>query len=98
MSAAEIVAVNCVALTNVVGRGDPFQFTIVAPLTKPVPFTVSVNAAAPAVRAAGLRLVMAGTRLIVKVAPPEAAPSAVATVTVAAPKALISAAGTVAVI
>lgn len=42
VSAAEIIAVSCcVALTNVVGRGDPFQFTT-RPSTKFVPFTVKV--------------------------------------------------------
>ena len=41
-SLAEICAVSCVALTKVVGRGDPFQFTA-EPFTKFVPFTVSVN-------------------------------------------------------
>jgi|SRR5215472_6194033 len=42
VSAAEIAAVICVALTNVVGRGEPFQFTT-RPGAKPVPFTVSVK-------------------------------------------------------
>jgi len=42
VSAAEIAAVSCVALTNVVGRGDPFQFTT-RPFTKFVPFTVKVR-------------------------------------------------------
>jgi len=41
-SAAKIAAVNCVALTNVVARAEPFQFTI-ASLVRFVPFTVSVN-------------------------------------------------------
>src|SRR5581483_8606451 len=59
-SAAEICAVNCVALTNVVGRSPPFQRTT-EPLIKPVPFTVSVIPAAPAKVAAGLMVVSAGT-------------------------------------
>jgi hypothetical protein len=42
VSVAEIVAVSCVGLTNVVGRGDPFQFTT-SPVTKFVPFTASVR-------------------------------------------------------
>jgi hypothetical protein len=47
VSAAVIVAVSCVALTRVVGRGEPFQLTNSpsanpAPLTI-VPFTVSVS-------------------------------------------------------
>ncbi len=42
VSAAVIAAVSCVALTKVVGRGEPFQLTTI-PLTKLVPFTVSVK-------------------------------------------------------
>jgi hypothetical protein len=44
VSVAEIMAVSCIALTNVVGRGDPFQLTT-EPLTKFVPFTVRVKPA-----------------------------------------------------
>jgi hypothetical protein len=58
-------AVNCVALTKVVVSGLPFQFTTEA-LTKPVPFTVSVNPGPPAVAELGLRLVMVGAGLMVK--------------------------------
>jgi hypothetical protein len=46
VSAGEIVAVSCVELTNVVGRGDPFQFTT-SPFTKSVPFTVSGKPVVP---------------------------------------------------
>lgn len=42
VSAAEIVAVSCVALTNDVGRGDPFQLTT-NPFTKFVPVTVKMK-------------------------------------------------------
>src|ERR1700722_3308942 len=42
VSAAVIVAVSCVALTKLVGRGEPFQLTV-SPFAKPVPFTVRVR-------------------------------------------------------
>ena len=42
VSVAEIAAVSCVALTKVVWRGDPFQFTTSPFATKFVPFTVRV--------------------------------------------------------
>jgi hypothetical protein len=44
VSVGRIAAVSCIALTNVVGRGDPFQLTT-EPLTKFVPFTVRVKPA-----------------------------------------------------
>src|SRR5205823_1965610 len=46
MSAAGMLAVSCVALTNVVVRAAPFQRTVEAG-TKPLPVTVSVRAAPP---------------------------------------------------
>jgi len=42
VSAGVIAAVSCVALTRVVGRGEPFQLTA-SPFAKPVPFTVRVK-------------------------------------------------------
>jgi hypothetical protein len=42
VSAGVIAAVSCVALTRVVARGEPFQFTT-SPFAKPVPFTVSAR-------------------------------------------------------
>ena len=42
VSVGVIAAVSCVALTKVVARGEPFQFTT-ASLVKFVPFTVSVK-------------------------------------------------------
>ena len=47
MSLAGTAAVNCVALTNVVVSAAPFHCTT-EPETKPEPFTVMVNAPAPA--------------------------------------------------
>ena len=51
-SAARIEAVTCVELTKVVVRVLPAKLTV-APLTKPVPFTVKVKAAEPAVAVEG---------------------------------------------
>ena len=42
VSAAVIVAVSCVALTKLVGRGEPFQLTV-RPFAKPVPFKLKVR-------------------------------------------------------
>jgi len=44
VSAAVMAAVSCVALTKVVGRGEPFQLTA-RPFAKFVPFTVRVRPA-----------------------------------------------------
>src|ERR1041384_1801295 len=60
MSAAEIAADNCVALMKVVVRAAPFQFTT-DPFTKPVPVTVRLNAAVPAVALDGARPLIVGT-------------------------------------
>jgi hypothetical protein len=46
VSTAEMTAVSCVALTKVVGRGEPFQFTTSPFGTKFVPFTVKVMTSA----------------------------------------------------
>jgi hypothetical protein len=53
------VAVNCVALTNVVVKAVPFHCTT-APEANPLPFTINVNPLPPAVAAFGLRLVIVG--------------------------------------
>jgi hypothetical protein len=58
MSVARICAVSCVELRNVVVRLTPFKRTV-APLTKPEPFTVKVNAGPPAVALDGPRLLIA---------------------------------------
>ena len=52
ISAAVIAAVNCVALTNVVVLAAPLNFTTDVD-TNPVPFTVRVKAAPPAVALVG---------------------------------------------
>src|SRR5688572_1340754 len=59
ISAAEIAAVTRVEETKVVAFAAPFHFTA-APDTKPVPFTVSVNAADPAVTEVGESVVKVG--------------------------------------
>lgn len=56
-------AVNCVALTNVVVSATPFHITV-EPLTKPLPFTVNVNVASPAVPNVGDSEVATGTGLL----------------------------------
>ena len=62
-----MLAVSCVALTNVVGRLAPFQVTV-APLTKPLPVTVSVKAGPPAGALDGASPVMRGPGAAVPVA------------------------------
>src|SRR2546430_1800983 len=58
--AGVIAACSCVLLTNVVVRATPFQRTT-DPLTKFVPVTLSVKAAAPAVALLGASEPAVGT-------------------------------------
>jgi hypothetical protein len=60
ISAAVMVAVNCVDEPKVVVRLEPFQRTTDVD-TKPVPFTVKVKAALPAAAEVGEMLVVVGT-------------------------------------
>ncbi len=62
MSPAVIAAVTWVALTNVVARETPLKLSV-APVRKPVPFTVNVNAAPPTVALVGENVVIVGTGL-----------------------------------
>ena len=64
MSAAGTVAVSCVAETNVVASGLPFQFTVEVE-TKFVPFTVSVNCGPPAPVQFGLSELIVAVLLMV---------------------------------
>jgi hypothetical protein len=64
MRAAGTVAVSCVAETNVVVSGLPFQFTV-EPETKLVPLAVNVNCGPPAVAQVGLSELTVGAALIV---------------------------------
>src|ERR1700745_1001443 len=63
ISAAVIAAVNFVVLTNVVVLAAPLNFTTDVD-TKPVPLTVRVKAAPPAVALAGEREVAVGAGLL----------------------------------
>ena len=63
ISAAVIAAVSCVALTKAVVLAAPLNFTTDVD-TKPVPFTVSVKAAPPAVALVGEREVAVGAGLL----------------------------------
>ena len=63
ISAAVIAAVNCVAFTNVVVLAAPLNFTTDVD-TKPVPLTVRVKAAPPAVALVGEREVSVGAGLL----------------------------------
>jgi hypothetical protein len=55
-----MAAVTCVGLTNVVAWGEPFQWREELRLENPVPFTVRVKPALPALMEAGARLKMVG--------------------------------------
>ena len=96
-SAALICAVNCVALTKVVGRSKPFQ-RITELLMKFVPVAVSVKAALPEVTEFGLTLVSTGVGFIVTmlsvsafdVPPPPPAEAGLTTVMLAVPALAIS--------
>ena len=63
ISAAVMAAVSCVALTNVVVLAAPLNFTTDVD-TKPVPLTVSVKAAPPAVALVGESEVSVGAGLL----------------------------------
>ena len=63
ISAAVMAAVNCVALTNVVVLAAALNFTTDVE-TKPVPLTVRVKAAPPAVALVGEREVAVGAGLL----------------------------------
>jgi hypothetical protein len=100
MSDAVIAAVTCVALTNVVVRATPLNFTDEV-ATKPVPFTVSVNAAPPVVADVGESKVIVGAGLFaVNVEIPDVPPpgTGLVTVTLKDPAAAMSAAVMAAVI
>jgi hypothetical protein len=64
ISAAVIAADSCVAFTNVVLLAAPLNFTTDAD-TKPIPFTVRVKAAPPAVALVGEREVAVGAGLLI---------------------------------
>ena len=101
MSAARIVAVNWVALTNVVVRAIPLMRTE-EPATKFVPFTVRVVARPPAAIVAGTSgavIVGIGTLVTVKLTALEVPPPGAGfrTVIGKVPTATMSVAGIIAV-
>jgi hypothetical protein len=82
---ADTAAVNCVALTKVVARGEPFHSTV-APGTNLDPLTVKVNAGTPSIAALGLRVVkVAAGGLTVSGAGLETAPFRLTSVMAAMP-------------
>ena len=64
---------SCVALRNAVARGDAFQFTVDVAMN-PLPFTVKVNPAPPAITEAGDSDVSTGTEFPVTVNVDDALP------------------------
>ena len=64
MSEADIAAVTCELLTNVVALPAPLKFTV-APDTNPTPLTVSVNAGEPAAALEGEIELSVGTGLLI---------------------------------
>ena len=93
MSEADIAAVTCELLTNVVALPAPLKFTV-APDTNPTPFTVSVNAAEPAAALEGEIELSVGTGLLIANDTAFDVPlgAGFVTVTVAVPAVAISAA------
>jgi hypothetical protein len=90
------VAVNCVEVPKLVVKGVPFQFTV-APLTNPVPTTVRVSAEELAMAEAGLKLVIAGAAVTLKVCPLDVLPIGFCTVMVTGPLVPVRVLGTAAV-
>jgi len=98
-SAAVMLAVTCVELAKVVVLALPLKFTL-DPFTKFVPFTVRVNAAAPAVTLEGERLATVGDGLLITKAAgaePPAVGAGLVTTTFTLAATAMSAAGIVAV-
>jgi hypothetical protein len=92
MSAAEIAAWSCVALTKAVVRADPFQRTTEV-ATKLLPVTVRVKLAPPAIRLLGESALVPGKGLLtVNVRAPDVPPpgAGVNTVTDAVPAVAMS--------
>ena len=80
---AGTAALNCVALTYVVGNAEPFHWTAAA-ATNPEPFTVNVNAGPPAGVEFGLKLLTtAAGEVIVTLTELEDAPPGLTTLTLA---------------
>ncbi len=94
---AGTAAVNCAELTNVVVSAVPFHCTV-APERKPVPLTVNVNPAPPAVAEVGLRLVIVGVgALMGNATAVDGVPDKLTAVMLALPALAIKLAGTAAV-